>query len=66
MFLDEATFVVETKLHALLHDLADRDQMLCYGGYMQDIYSASLFTFFPKWDIVDVPNGMCGVVSRSI
>ena len=63
IFLDEATFVVEADLHALLHDLADRDQFFCYGGNMQDIFYASLVTFFPEWDIADVPNRMRSVVS---
>ena len=38
----------EGDLHALLHDLADRDQFFCYGGNMQDIFYASLVTFFPE------------------
>ena len=63
VFLDEATFVVEANLHALLHDLANRDQILCDGGYIQDIFYASLLTFFPEWDIADVPNGMRSIVS---
>ena len=28
IFLDETTFIVEADLHALLHNLADRDQLL--------------------------------------
>mgnify|MGYP007069767025 CR=1 FL=1 len=35
--MSRPTFVVETNLHALLHDLADRDQILRDGEYMQDI-----------------------------
>ena len=50
-------------LHALLHDLADRDQILYYCGHVQDILDASLLAFFPEWDIADVPNGMRSVVS---
>ena len=50
VFLDEVTFVVEADLHALLHDLADRDQILCYCGHVQDILHASLLAFFPEWD----------------
>ena len=64
VFLDEAPVVVETNLHALLHDLADRDQILRDGRYMQDSLDASLLTFFPEWDIVDVSNGTRSVVSR--
>ena len=63
IFLDEATFVVEADLHALLHDLANRDQILCYCGHVQDILYASSVTFFPEWDIADVSNGMLSVVS---
>ena len=54
IFLDEATFVVEADLHALLHDLADRDQILCYCGHVQDILDASLLAFFSEWDNADV------------
>ena len=63
IFLNEIAFVVEADLHALLHDLADRDQILRYCGHVQDILDASLLAFFPEWDIADVPNGMCGVVT---
>ena len=34
IFLNEAIFIVGTNLHALLLDLANQDQILCYGGYM--------------------------------
>ena len=54
---------VETDLHALLHDLADRDQIHYYCGHVQDILNESLLAFFPEWDIADVPNGMRSVVS---
>ena len=64
IFLDEATFVVETNLHALLHDLADQYQIICYCWYIQNIFYASLFAFFPEWDIADVLNAMCDVISR--
>ena len=64
IFLDETTFVVEADLHALLHDLADRDQILRYCGHVQDILDASLLAFFPEWDIADVPNRVRSVVSR--
>ena len=63
IFLDEATFVVEADLHALLHNLANRDQIVCYCGHMQVILDASLLAFFPEWDIADVLNGMRSVVS---
>ena len=32
IFLDEETFVVKADLHALFHDLADRDQILFIVG----------------------------------
>ena len=64
IFLDEASFFVEADLHALLHDLADGDQILRYCGHVQEILDASLLAFFPEWDIADVPNGVRGVVSR--
>ena len=54
IFLEETTFVVETNLHALLHDLADRGQILCYCGHVREILDASLLAFFPEWDIADV------------
>ena len=63
IFLDETTFVVEADLHALLHDLANGDQILCYCGHVQDILDSSLLAFFPEWDITDVPNRMRNVVS---
>ena len=28
-----------------------------------DVFDASLFAFFPKWDIADMPNGVSGVTS---
>ena len=64
VFLVQTTFVVEADLNALLHDLANRDHVLCYGGHVQDIPDASLFAFFPEWDIADVLNAMCDVISR--
>ena len=38
-FFDEAAFLVESHLHPLLNHLADRDQILCDGGKMQDIFN---------------------------
>ena len=64
IFLDETTFVVEADLHALLHDLADRDQILRYCGHVQDILDASLLAFFPEWHIADVSYGMRSIVAR--
>ena len=64
IFLDEATFIVEADLYALLRDLTNRDQILCYCGHFQDILDSSSLAFFPEWDIADVKNRVCGVVSR--
>ena len=33
-FRDETTSLVESNLHALLHNLVDKDQILCDGQYM--------------------------------
>ena len=41
IFLDEATFIVEANLHALLHDLADQGQSFCYGRNMQDVKNST-------------------------
>ena len=51
IFLDKANSVVEMDFHALLHNLADQDQILSDGGYVKDILDAILLTFFPEWDI---------------
>ena len=50
-------------LHALLDYLVDWDQILRYGWNVQDIPNACVFVVFAKLTIVDVPNGMYGVVS---
>ena len=63
VFLNEASVVVETDLHALLHNLADRDKIICYCGHVQDILDAIFLAIFPEWDIADVLNGMRSVVS---
>ena len=62
IFLDEATFVVEANLHALLHDLAHREQSFVMVGTCKTFFMQLLVTFFPEWDIADVPNGMRSVV----
>ena len=61
--LDEPTTLVKSNLHALLNNLANRDQIRRYGQYMQDVSDASLFAFFPEWDIANMLNRMCGVIS---
>ena len=43
---NQATSVVERDLYALLHDLADLDQIFRYGWYMQDILNGGFVTFF--------------------
>ena len=62
-FFDEAPFLVESNLHALLNHLADRDQILCDGGNMQDICNVCLLTSFAEWNIADVPNRVRSVIS---
>ena len=37
VFFNEASFIVKLHLHALFHDLADRDQIFRDGWNMQDI-----------------------------
>ena len=63
LFFDEATVLVESNLHPLLNQLADRDQILRDGRYMQDIFNVGLLTFFTERNIADVPNRMRSVVS---
>ena len=58
LFFDEAT-----ALHALLNNLADRDQILRDGGNMQDIFNVGFLTFFAEWNIANVLNWMRSVVS---
>ena len=62
-FFDEAPFLVESNLHALLNHLADRGQILCVGGNMQNIFNECLLTSFTEWDIADVQNRVRGVIS---
>ena len=56
LFFDEATALVESNLHALFNNLADRDQILRDGRNMQDILNEGLLTFFAERNIADVPN----------
>ena len=64
MFFYKSSFVVETDLHALLHDLANGDKILCYCRNVQDILDAIVFSVFTEWNVADVSNGMYDVVSR--
>ena len=59
----ETTPLVEADLHTLLHDLVDRDQILCNRGNVQDILNVVVVALAER-DIADMPNGVCGVVSR--
>ena len=63
LFFNEAPALVESDLHPLLNNLADRDQILRDGGNMQDIFNVGFLTFFAERDITDVPNRMRSVVS---
>ena len=62
-FFDETAALVKLNLHTLLHNLANGDQVLRDGQYMQDILNVSLVTFFAEWNITDVPNQMSSIVS---
>ena len=64
IFFYKSSFVVETDLHALLHDLANGDKILCYCRNVQDILDAIVFSVFTEWNVADVSNGMYDVVSR--
>ena len=63
LFLDEAIALIKLFLHSLLHNLVIRNQILRDGRNMQDIFNVSLVPFFAEWDIADVSNRMCSVVS---
>ena len=62
LFFYEATTLVKSNLHPFLNNLADKDQILRDGRYMQDILNVSLVTFSAEWNIADVPNRMSSVV----
>ena len=63
LFFDETTALVELNLHAVLNNLAERDQILRDSWNMQDIFNVGLLTFFAERKIADVPNQMRCVVS---
>ena len=63
LFFDEATVLVESNLHALFNNLADRDQIIRDGRDMQNILNVSLLTFFAKRNIANVSNRIRSVVS---
>ena len=56
---NEAAFVIEPDLHALLHDLVDRDHILHYSWNMQDVPDVRLVALFVERDIIDM---VCGVI----
>ena len=62
ILFNEATFVIELDLHSLLHDLADRDQILCYSWNMQDVLDVGLFVDVLVRDISNMLNGVYYVV----
>ena len=59
---NEASSIVEPNLHALFHNLADRDYILRYCWNMQYILDVCLFALFTEWDIVDMLNGVYCVI----
>ena len=63
LFFVEATALVKLNEHPLLHNLADRDQILCDVQYMQEILNICWVAFFAKWKIADMSNWMSSVVS---
>ena len=56
LFFDETTSLVESNLHALFNNSADRDQILRDSRNMQDIFNVGFLTFFAERNIVDMPN----------
>ena len=63
LFFDEITALVESNLHSLLNNLADRDKILRDSWNMQDNVNVRFLTFFVESNIADVPNRMLSVVS---
>ena len=63
---NEAPSIIEVSLHALFHNLVDRDQILRYCWNMQDVLNVGLVAFFPKWDITDMLNGVNCVMSSPV
>ena len=59
---DDTPSIVEPNLHALFHDLADRDQILRYCWNMQDVLDVGLVALFTEWDITDMLNGLNCVI----
>ena len=59
ILFNEAAFVIEPDLHALLHDLVDRDHILHYSWNMQDVPDVRLVALFVERDIIDM---VCGVI----
>ena len=57
----KADSVVEMNLHALLHNLANRDQIFCYCSNVQDILDVIVVSLVER-NIADMPNGVCDVV----
>ena len=62
ILLNKASSLIELDLHALFHDLTDRDQILCYGRNMQIFFDVGLFAILLKWDIANMLNGVNCVI----
>ena len=58
----EASYVIEANLHALVHDIADEDQILLYCWKMQDVLDVGLIALFAEWDITDMLNRVTCVI----
>mgnify|MGYP000479906810 CR=1 FL=1 len=49
IFLNEASFVVETNFHSLLHNLAYREQIRHYHRHVQDILDVIVLAIVAEW-----------------
>ena len=63
LILDEATFLVESYLHSLLDNLANRDQILCDCRDMQYILQVALVVVIVKGHISNVLNRVRVVIT---
>ena len=62
-FFNESSSIIEANLHALFHNLADRDKIFCYCWNMQDIVDVGLIALFAEWDITNILKGVNCVIS---
>ena len=55
---DEASSVVDVNLHALFHNLANRDQVLRYCWNMQDVLNVGLIALSTEGNISNMLDGV--------